>query len=173
MGGKPKAKRSKELAIPVPGPGRSSLYREEFADQAFKLCLLGAIDEELADFFGVCVATINNWKREHPAFLASINAGKVQADAEVAHSLYRTATGHEMTAERVVKGEGGKFEAIRYKRYIPGDPNAAYKWLLNRRRQDWTDKQVHELNANVTITRIELVAPQLGDKIDVHLGSPE
>lgn len=130
----------RQLAIPVPGPGRNTLYREDFADQAFKLCLLGAIDEELASFFDVSVATIYNWKNEHPAFLEATIAGKVKADAEVAHSLYRAATGHEMTAEKVVKN-GETFEAIRYKRYIPGDPNAAFKWLANRRRQDWSDIQ--------------------------------
>jgi hypothetical protein len=70
-------------------PGRNSLYCEDYADQAFKLCLLGAIDEELADFFGVSIATIYNWKNEHPAFLEATIAGKVKADAEVAHSLYR------------------------------------------------------------------------------------
>lgn len=136
------AKRPKqELAIPVPGPGRNSLYREEYADQAFKLCLLGATDEELAGFFEVAVATIYNWKNDHAAFLEATIAGKVKADAEVAHSLYRAATGHEFTAEKVVKTSDGKFEAVRYKRFIPGDPAAAFKWLANRRRGDWCDVQ--------------------------------
>jgi hypothetical protein len=125
--------KGKALAIPVPGPGRKSLYEERYADQAFKLCLLGATDEELADFFSVAVATIYNWKNEHPAFLEATIAGKVKADAEVAHSLYKSATGHHFTAEKVVK-KGDDFEAVRYQAYLPGDPNAAYKWLLNRRR---------------------------------------
>lgn len=136
----------KDLAIPVPGPGRDSKYRPEFADQARKLCLLGAIDQELADFFEVSESTINLWKKEHPAFSESIKAGKVIADAEVADSLYRRATGEHVQVEKLVKKDDGSFEAIRYKQYIPGDPTAAYKWLLNRRRQDWTDKQVIDLN---------------------------
>jgi hypothetical protein len=145
------APEGKALSIPVPGPGRKSLYREDYTDQAFKLCLLGAIDEELADFFGVAVATIYNWKNEHPAFLEATVAGKIKADAEVAHSLYRSATGHELTAEKLMKKEDGSFEAIRYKRYIPGDPNAAFKWLTNRRRQNWADTQKveHGLTADL------------------------
>lgn len=131
---------SRALAIPVPGPGRKSLYNESYADQAFKLCLLGATDEELADFFDVAVSTIYLWKNEHPAFSEATVAGKIKADAEVAHSLYRAATGHEITAEKVVKN-GDKLEAVRYKRFIPGDPAAAYKWLCNRRRTDWADIQ--------------------------------
>jgi hypothetical protein len=145
MGGKAK---SKALSIPVPGPGRKSLYREAYADQAFKLCLLGATDAEMASFFEVDERTINRWKIEHPAFCQSIRDGKIKADTEVAHSLYRSATGHQITAEKVVK-VGDNYEAIRYKQYIPGDPNAAYKWLLNRRRQDWTDRQVHEHQGSV------------------------
>lgn len=145
----------KALAIPVPGPGRKSLYREEYADQAFKLCLLGATDEELAGFFDISIATIYNWKNEHPAFLEATVAGKVKADAEVAHSLYRSATGHEVTAEKVVKVkdvEGERYEAVRYKQFVAADPNAAYKWLLNRRRQDWSDKQTIEHTGGIDVT---------------------
>lgn len=148
-----------QLAIPVPGPGRNTLYREEYPEQARKLCLLGATDEELADFFEVCVATITNWKNAHPAFLVSIRAGKVQADADVAESLYKRATGEYVQLEKVMKKEDGTFEAVRYKGYIPGDPNAAYRWLLNRRRQDWTDKTeiIHNGQVNHTVTHIELI----------------
>ena len=141
----------KALAIPVPGPGRKSKYDPSFAEQARKLCLLGAVDEELADFFGVCERTINNWKDEHPAFLQSINAGKKIADAEVADSLYKRATGEHIQLEKIVKNKDGEFEAIRYKSFIPGDPNAAFKWLLNRRRQDWSDSSKVELSGRLTL----------------------
>jgi hypothetical protein len=136
-------KTGKALAIPVPGPGRKSLYREEFADQARKLCLLGATDKEIAEFFEVAESTINNWKLEHPAFLESIRAGKVKADADVAESLFKRATGEFVQVEKLVKTDKG-FEAMRIKQFIPGDPQAAFRWLMNRRRQDWTDKQVFE-----------------------------
>lgn len=130
----------RNLPIPVPGPGRDSKYRPEFADQARKLCLLGAKDEELAAFFEVSESTINNWKQAHPAFLESIRAGKVKADAEVADSLYRRATGEHVEIQKLVKKAGGSYEAMKVMQYVPGDPTAAYKWLLNRRRSDWTDQ---------------------------------
>lgn len=150
---KPK-KPGKALAIPVPGPGRKSLYRPDYAEQARKLCLLGATDPELADFFGVCVATLYNWRDEHPAFLEAIRAGKVKADAEVADSLYKRATGEFVQAEKIVRTNTGEFEAVRYRQYIPGDPQAAYRWLLNRRRQDWSDKQVHEHTGHVVVEQV-------------------
>jgi hypothetical protein len=165
--------KGKALAIPVPGPGRKSLYREDYADQAFKLCLLGATDEELADFFGVVIATIYNWKNEHPAFLEATIAGKVKADAEVAHSLYKSATGHQITAEKVVKTGDDKFEAVRYKQFIPGDPNAAYKWLCNRRRTDWRDR--HEVQHDVSgdLAAILLTArSRQAEKQTIFIGEP-
>ena len=35
--------------------GRKSEYREEYAEQALKLCLLGATDKEIAEFFSVII----------------------------------------------------------------------------------------------------------------------
>ena len=42
--------------------GRPTKYKHEYAEQTYKLCLLGATDEEIANFFDVNVATINRWK---------------------------------------------------------------------------------------------------------------
>lgn len=135
--------------LPVPGPGRDSLYQPEYAEQARKLCLLGATDQELADFFEVSVATIYNWKNAHPAFLEAIRAGKVKADAEVADSLYKRATGEHVEIQKLVKKEDGTFEAIKYMQYLPGDPQAALKWLQNRRSNDWREKQHVELSGSI------------------------
>lgn len=74
--------------------GRPAKYKEEYDEQVRKLCLLGATDKELADFFNVCEATINNWKNKHPSFLESIKKGKHVADATVAEKLFHRATGY-------------------------------------------------------------------------------
>lgn len=139
------------LEEPINAGGRPSKYREEYAEQARKLCLLGATDAELANFFEVTETTINNWKHDHPGFFESIRAGKVRADAEVADSLYKRATGEHIQLEKVVKKDDGSYEAIRYRSYLPGDPTAAYKWLLNRRSQNWSDKQHVEHSGNIGI----------------------
>lgn len=47
-----------------------------------KLCLLGATDKELGDFFNVTEQTINNWKKDFPSFFESIKRGKIDADAK-------------------------------------------------------------------------------------------
>ena len=149
-------------SLPVPGPGRNSAYRPEFNEQARKLCLLGYTDDELADFFSVCVRTINNWKSQHPAFLHSITEGKVVADANVADSLYRRATGEEVIVEKAIKKEDGTYEAMRLKQFVPGDVTAQRLWLLNRRKGNWRDKQEVELAGHLTYQKVqrEVVDPQ-------------
>ena len=74
--------------------GRPSLYKEEYNDQAYKLCLLGATDKELADFFDVVEDTINKWKKRYENFSVSIKRGKTIADSNVADKLYQRALGY-------------------------------------------------------------------------------
>jgi len=68
--------------------GAPTKYKSEYSEQVYKLCLLGATDVEIGDFFEVCERTINYWKEEHPEFLQSIRQGKIIADSEIAKSLY-------------------------------------------------------------------------------------
>ncbi len=122
--------------------GRPTKYREEFAEQARKLCLLGLTDAGLADFFGVDEATINRWKRAHADFCASISAGKMAADSDVADSLYRSAVGgHFVTEERpVAEGEGSGAVVRPLRRQVPPSVQAQSLWLRNRQPHLWRDR---------------------------------
>ncbi|QNQ62506.1 helix-turn-helix domain-containing protein [Brucella sp. 6810] len=128
-----------------PGPGRDSLYDTSMNDQARKLALLGLTDAEIAEFFGVTERTLNNWKNEFPAFFQSLNAGKVQADADVADSLYRRAVGEVVFVEKRVKVAEGEYDIIRLSQKIPADPGAAKLWLTNRQPDKWREKQQMQL----------------------------
>lgn len=132
------------------GPGRSSLYEPAMNDQARKLALLGLTDIEIAEFFGVTERTINNWKDEYPAFFQSLNAGKIQADAEVADSLYRRAVGEVIVVERREKTSSGEFETIRLSQQIPADPGAAKLWLTNRQGRLWREKSHVEQSGEIS-----------------------
>ena len=130
--------------------GRPSAYREEYAEQAYKLCLLGSTDEQLADFFGVCVATINNWKADYPKFLESLKAGKEIADAEVAEALYHRAKGYSHPEEKIfntLDDDGNPLIVSTIKHYPP-DTAAAFIWLKNRQGGRWKDKSETEHTIN-------------------------
>ena len=126
-----------------PGAGRPDLYRDEFATQAEKLCRLGTTDAEMADFFGVCERTINNWKEAHPEFFERLRRGKLSADATVAERLYQRATGYSHEAVKIFN-DGGTQMVVPYTEHYPPDTTAAIFWLKNRRPQQWRDKVQQE-----------------------------
>src|SRR5690242_9203224 len=78
---------------PMSTMGRPTLYRPELCEQARNYCLLGATNNELAEFFGVCPSTIDNWIVRHADFEAAVKSGRAFADARVARGLYNRAIG--------------------------------------------------------------------------------
>lgn len=130
---------TKRKAVTARG-GRPTRYKAEFAEQAYKLCLLGATDAEMADFFGVSEQTINAWKKAHKEFLESITRGKLLADAEVAEKLFQRAKGYEHKAVKIFNNQGEEMQVEYIERYPP-DTQAASLWLRNRQPAKWRDKQ--------------------------------
>lgn len=123
--------------------GRPTLYKPEYAEQVRKLCLLGATNEDIADFFGVCTATLDNWRAEHPEFLGAIKDGKIQADANVGQRLYERAMGFSHPEEKIFQADGQIIRAYTVKQYPP-DTAAAIFWLKNRRPDVWREKVINE-----------------------------
>lgn len=121
--------------------GRPTKYDEKYDLQAYKLCLLGATDKDLADFFDVSESTINLWKLEHPSFSESLKQGKYEADAEVAHKLYKRATGYSQPDIITASYEGKITDIQEVTKHFPPDTTAAIFWLKNRQPKNWRDKQ--------------------------------
>lgn len=121
--------------------GRPSKYQPQFAEQAVKLCRLGATDKELADFFEVTESTLNLWKQKHSEFSESLKKGKLLADAEVADALYHRAIGYEHPEDKIFQYEGQPIIVPTIKHYPP-DTGAAAMWLKNRRSQNWRNRPI-------------------------------
>lgn len=135
--------------------GRPTAYKDEYAEQARKLCLLGHTDAELAEFFEVSEQTINAWKKAQPDFLESIKKGKAFADSDVASKLFHRATGYEHPEDDIRAVEGAIVITPTIKRYPP-DTAAAIFWLKNRQRDKWRDKQEVEHSGDIgLIERIQ------------------
>ena len=106
--------------------GRPTKYKDEYAEQAYKLALLGATDKQMCEYFEVDERSFNNWKLKHFEFFQSLKKGKEIADFEVVKSLYKKACGDDKT---------------------PPDTIACIFWLKNRQPDKWRDKQDMNIDA--------------------------
>lgn len=129
------------------GAGRPEVYRPSFNSQVEKLCMLGATDQQIADFFGVKVLSIHYWKKKYPGFLASIRKGKDEADSNVAKSLYRRAIGYSHKEDVIFNDKGHPLIVPTTKHYPP-DSTAMIFWLKNRRPKEWRDKHDHDIKSD-------------------------
>lgn len=141
------APKGNDYAKGNPGGGRPTLYKPEYAEMAFNICLLGSTDEDLASIFDVSESTITLWKNEHKEFYDALKRGKSEADAKVAASLFNCATGFERTTVEETRAisniDGVDTEIVttkETKQYIPPNTTAQIFWLKNRNRKNWRDK---------------------------------
>ena len=122
--------------------GRPTLYDPALCEQAFKLCLLGATNPEIAEFFEVAPSTVSLWMVEHPEFSDAVTRGRTQADAEIAHSMYKRAKGFRKKAVKIFMPAGAEKPVYaEYMEYYPPDSAAAMNWLANRQRTKWRKTQ--------------------------------
>lgn len=132
--------------------GRPTKYQECYADQAQKLCRLGATDAEVADFFGVDVATVHRWKHLHPEFCDALKIGKDEADARVERSLYHRAIGYKQEAVKIFMPAGAEAPVYApYTEVVGPDTTAAIFWLKNRKKGDWRDRQEIEHSGSLNL----------------------
>lgn len=139
------AKKKEEEKKPT---GRPTKYKEEYVKQALKLAILGATDKEMADFFEVSESTLNLWKLNHPEFSESLKKGKIEADANVATSLYKRAIGYSHKDTKILKKSDDTPLKVDTTKYYPPDSTAAIFWLKNRQPDKFRDTKVIQGDSN-------------------------
>lgn len=138
--------------------GRPTEYKDEYNDLAYKFCLLGATDEQMAGFFNVSKRTINAWKKKYPKFLHSIKEGKTKADSEIAEALFHRAKGYNHP-EVHVSNYNGEITLTPLTKHYPPDTAACMIWLKNR--AGWKDSR----SQDTAINNIEDYFGQIVDAI--------
>lgn len=136
--------------------GRPTKYKEEYAEQARKLCLLGATNEKIADFFEVHISTIYEWQSIHEEFSDALKGGKMLADAEIANSLFQRAKGYSCQDLDIKMFEGNIIETP-YMKHYPPDATSAIFWLKNRQPQLWRQQPTVDLNEDDNEVTINVV----------------
>lgn len=165
--------------------GRPSGYDPRLDDLARRYCLLtNATDADLAVFLEISVSTLNDWKQAHPSFLASIRAGKEEADMTVAEAASFGATGGMVEEEVAVKLKdkdpaSGKIiervEVVGVRRYVPPNPQLTRMWLINRSRHwkpesDQPDPKPSQIVNNTTINNTTVIVAKVQDELSEIFG---
>lgn len=135
-----------------------SSYVKEYDEIAYKLCLLGLDDEDLANFFSVSLNTINYWKKHYLSFYMAIANGREIADGKVANALFKKATGYSYKAIKFATHQGVITDKCEYTEYVPPDTSAAIFWLKNRQGARWREKaeaQVPDKDFSLSVTVVE------------------
>ena len=130
--------------------GRPPKYKPEFAEKAYKFCLLGMNNTQLAEVFDVHLDTIYTWIKTIPEFSERLSEGREGADSEIAKSLYHRAKGysHPDVDIRTLSIGGGMSEIVQTPtvKHYPPDTAAASLWLRNRQSDKWRDKTEQEIS---------------------------
>ena len=130
------------------------VYKDRELDMVHKFCLLGATNEQLAQFLGVTVDTIEWRIRQGREFSIAVKSGRTEADARVAHGLYRRAVGYNMEHVVETHGEGpnGPFtKQVREVIHMAPDVTAAIKWLAARQKNTAWAGAGDEDKATITV----------------------
>lgn len=143
-------KKTKKVKAEKDKGGRPTKYKPAYARQAFRHCLLGATDKDLAELFEVSEKTINTWKKEYPKFLQSLKDGKDDADAKVAQAMYKRAIGYEHPEDKVFCNNGEITIQPTTKHYPP-DQASCMSWLKNRQPDKFRDKQEIEHSGGINV----------------------
>ena len=141
---------------PGPAPTKWNNFR---SSEGFKYALLGATDEKIASLMDIDINTLNAWKRDHPEFGRALKDGKMKADAEVAHAMYRRATGFWIDIVEPVVLKNGDIVEVNKRKYYPPDGMVGLKWMALRQRELWAEvTRIEATQTNINITKIDLRA---------------
>jgi hypothetical protein len=98
------------------------------------------------------------------------------ADAEVAHALYRLATGFSATRQKVIWNSATKApQVVDYLEHVAADERAAGRWLNNRQRGLWAERIEHDHQGSIKLSamialslesRVDLTARAAGEQLE-------
>lgn len=107
---------------------------------------LGARNVDLAEFFGVCEATIDNWIAGKREFNIAVRKGRLEAKLKVSQALYHRAIGYSHPDVHISNYKGD-ITVTDITKHYPPDAYAAHKYLtIMAREMGWAD--ISNMNVN-------------------------
>jgi hypothetical protein len=155
--------------------GRPAIYQKKVTDLdlLYRLALLGLTNPELAEFYDVSLTTITRWVKNKQEFRRILKKGREVADADVANSLRREASGYKYytktittkkksgeVVEETVPATEDEFNAAGgtltiQEHYARPNTTAQFFWLQNRQPHLWKNKKsVHVSSPDKSMAKI-------------------
>ena len=116
-------------------------YDPDFPRQVSILCRLGAVNNDLAEFFQCSLNTLLYWRRTYPEFDASMSTGKDCADFQIVNSLFHRAKGYSHR-DTHISNFRGHITQTEIEKHYPPDTMAAMFWLRNRMPDQWKNSTI-------------------------------
>ena len=101
--------------------------------------------EQIADYLGISLRSLCNYKNQYPELNEALRRGNEDADYAVENSLLRSACGYMYEEQELTKTG----QIVTVQKYAKPNVNAQIFFLKNRARGKWKDKVDHEVDANV------------------------
>ena len=113
----------------------------------------GALNLELAVFFGVTPDTISKWIHDYEDFAQAVRDGRDEYDtAHVETALRARAMGFSWEEEYIEYDADGLVKGSKkYKKKAPPDTGSCIFWLKNRRSERWKDKIEHDYDGTIIV----------------------
>lgn len=121
----------------------SAVYLPDERQLCYMLAARGASDAEIEQLCGVQPGTMKKWRELYPDLDKAIEHGRLKPDAEVLYQTYRNATGFEYEEDQAVGGREATI--LRVRRYARPSVEAQKFWLINRQREQWKQRESHEV----------------------------
>lgn len=140
---------------------RSKLYKIDHNRMVFWLSLAGLNEYQMASVIGISDATLGVWKKTRPDFMAAMSAGRQEAVATSAHSLFKVGNGFESVEERLIPNRVKEYNPdtgrvvkeytdvmrVQVTKYHPPNVQALLKFLAAKFPEVWGDRtEVHHTN---------------------------
>ncbi|MDI1343505.1 MAG: hypothetical protein PSV22_05305 [Pseudolabrys sp.] len=127
---------AERLGRAKPELNSAASYQPIFACVAKRMCVLGALNDDLAVAFNVAEDTIITWRKVHEDFFEACSEGEDLANRRVERSLHARACGYEYKVVKVMRHKGQPLR-VTYLKHVPADVPAAIFWLVNRKPEEW------------------------------------
>lgn len=128
--------------------GPDSWYDEDAALVILRDHTGSATNRELADALGVSGPTLVKWMTQYPTLKAAVMDAKSRVDDSIVSALAKRAQGYSVPYEEITDGPKGTTTKVG-ETHIPPDTGAAKFWLTNRRRDDWSDRKIVEVDSTL------------------------